>query len=460
MRDVGQLAIRGQRFAYTHVPDGATILEARGELPEGRAKEGIGLLSPARHRREAEENGRERESRENGMIMRTNLATVLDPNRRSNDAGEFEAALRRRIVGQDQAVEKVVEIYQMFLAGLNAPGRPVGNLLFLGPTGSGKTRVVEAMAEALFGDSRACIKIDCAEFQHSHEIAKLIGSPPGYLGHRETHPLLTQEALNQWFTEKLKLSILLFDEIEKASDSLWQLLLGILDKATLTLGDNRRVDLSQCIIILTSNLGASEMTNLVDGGLGFAPKAVEVDETFDDKIQRTAVDAARRKFTPEFMNRIDKTVVFKTLRDEHLSQILDIELGMVQQRVLMAAGTNQFVFNCTAAVKEFLLKEGTDPRYGARHLKRAIERNLVFPLANLVATGQVKLGDFVRVDMASENKMIFVKEAENAMAPVLLERYGAAAANIPLHARHAPRLTAVALRRKPDRGEQVKFDCR
>jgi ATP-dependent Clp protease ATP-binding subunit ClpA len=334
-------------------------------------------------------------------------------------------------VGQDQAIEKVVEIYQMFLAGLNAPGRPVGNLLFLGPTGSGKTRVVEAMAEALFGDARACIKIDCAEFQHSHEIAKLIGSPPGYLGHRETHPLLTQEALNQWFTEKLKLSILLFDEIEKASDSLWQLLLGILDKATLTLGDNRRVDLSQVIIIMTSNLGAGEMMNLVDGGFGFAPKVVEVDESFDDKIQRTAVEAARRKFTPEFMNRIDKTVVFKTLRDEHLSQILEIELGMVQQRVLMAAGTNQFVFSCTPAVKEYLLKEGTDPRYGARHLKRAIERNLVFPLANLVATGQVKLGDFVRIDMASENKMMFVKEAENAMAPIMLERYGAAAGNQP-----------------------------
>src|ERR1700757_1089061 len=363
--------------------------------------------------------------------MKTIASTVLDPSRRSSDARDFESGLHRKIVGQDAAVEKVVEIYQMFLAGLNAPGRPVGNLLFLGPTGTGKTRVVEAMAESLFNDTRACIKIDCAEFQHSHEIAKLIGSPPGYLGHRETHPLLTQEALNQWFTDKLKLSILLFDEIEKASDSLWQLLLGILDKATLTLGDNRRVDLSQCIIIMTSNLGAGEMTSLVDGGFGFAPKAVEVDQSFDDKIQRTAVEAARRKFTPEFMNRIDKTVVFKTLRDEHLAQILDIELGMVQQRVLMAAGTNQFVFNCTAAVKEYLLKEGTDPRYGARHLKRAIERNLVFPLANLVATGQVKLGDFVRVDMASENKMIFVKEAENAMAPIMLERYGAAAANQP-----------------------------
>jgi ATP-dependent Clp protease ATP-binding subunit ClpB len=367
--------------------------------------------------------------------MRTNLATVLDPNRRSNDAKDFEGALRRKVVGQDQAIEKVTEIYQMFLAGLNPPGRPVGNLLFLGPTGSGKTRVVEALAESLFGDARACIKIDCAEFQHSHEIAKLIGSPPGYLGHRETHPLLTQEALNQWHTEKLRLSILLFDEIEKASDSLWQLLLGILDKATLTLGDNRRVDLSQCIIIMTSNLGAGEMTGLVDGGMGFATQPNAVDAKLDDKISRTAIEAARRKFTPEFMNRIDKVVVFKTLRSEHLSQILEIELGMVQQRILQGAGASQFVFTCTQKVKEFLLQEGTDPRYGARHLKRAIERNIVFPLANLVATGQVKLGDFVRIDLAGESRLTFVKEAEGAMVPVLLERYGAAATAPPAAAK-------------------------
>ncbi len=364
--------------------------------------------------------------------MKTVVNTMLDPTRRSNDAREFESALRRRIVGQDQAVEKVVEIYQMFLAGLNPPGRPVGNLLFLGPTGSGKTRVVEAMAEALFGDARACIKIDCAEFQHSHEIAKLIGSPPGYLGHRETHPLLTQEALNQWHTETLKLSILLFDEIEKASDSLWQLLLGILDKATLTLGDNRRVDLSQCIIIMTSNVGAGEMTNMVEGGLGFASKAIQVDGAFDDKISRTAVDAARRKFSPEFMNRIDKSVVFRTLRAEHLQQILEIELGMVQQRILMASSANQFVFSCTPKVKSFLLHEGTDPKYGARHLKRAIERHIVFQLANLVATGQVRLGDFIRIDMTPEGKLMFVKEAENAMVPMLLERQGAAAGAFPM----------------------------
>jgi len=355
--------------------------------------------------------------------MKTGIHTALDPSRRSSDAQEFETALRRRIVGQDAAIEKVTEIYQMFLAGLNAPGRPVGSLLFLGPTGSGKTRVVEAMAEALFGDPRACIKIDCAEFQHSHEIAKLIGSPPGYLGHRETHPLLTQEALNQWHTEKLKLTVLLFDEIEKASDALWQLLLGILDKATLTLGDNRRVDFSHCVIVLTSNLGAAEMNEMINGAMGFHHPPALMDANIDDKITRTAQEAARRKFSPEFMNRIDKMVVFKMLKPEHLEQILEIELGMVQQRVLQSSGNNQFVFSCTQRLKEFLIEQGTDAKYGARHLKRAIEKNIVFPLANLVATAQVKLGDFVRIDLNAERCPVFVKEAEGAMVPVLLEKY-------------------------------------
>ena len=281
------------------------------------------------------------------------------------------------------------------------------------------------MAEALFGDPRAVIKIDCAEFQHSHEIAKLIGSPPGYLGHRETHPLLTQEALNQWHTDKLKLTLLLFDEIEKASDALWQLLLGILDKATLTLGDNRRVDLSHCLIVMTSNLGAGEMNDLLNGGFGFANSQTpgQIDSGLDEKIMRTAQEAARRKFSPEFMNRIDKSVVFKTLKPEHLEQILEIELGMVQQRILQATGNNQFVFSCTQKVRRFLLEEGTDPKYGARHLKRAIEKNIVFPLANLVATAQIRLGDFIRIDM-KETQLTFTKEAEGALVPVLLEKYG------------------------------------
>ena len=345
-----------------------------------------------------------------------NFTIALDPTRRNKEAASFANALHRNIVGQDQAVEEVAQIYQTFLAALNPPGRPVGNLLFLGPTGSGKTRVVESMAQALFGNPRACIKIDCAEFQHSHEIAKLIGSPPGYLGHRETHPLLTQQAIDQWHTEDLKLSILLFDEIEKASDSLWQLLLGVLDKGTLTLGDNRRVDLSRCIIIMTSNLGAAEMSNLANGRFGFSPKQEVHEDRFDEKIDRTAIEAARRKFTPEFMNRIDKVVVFKTLRSAHLQKILDLELEMVQQRILGASGSKKFLFGCTESVKRFLLEEGTDAKYGARHLKRAIEKYLVSPLANLVATAQLKFGDFVRIDLDSAGQLIFTKEPEGAVS--------------------------------------------
>ncbi|MCL6565366.1 MAG: AAA family ATPase [Acidobacteriia bacterium] len=342
----------------------------------------------------------------------------LDPTRRSVESREFEAALRRKIVGQDEAVQALVEMYQVFRAGLNPPGRPVANLLFLGPTGSGKTRIVEAAAEILFGDARAVIKVDCAEFQHSHEIAKLIGSPPGYLGHRETHPLITQEALAQYHTEKLKLSFLLFDEIEKASDALWQLLLGILDKATLTLGDNRRVDLSQTMIFMTSNLGGSEITELLTGGLGFVQPADKRESRLDEKIERTAAEAARRKFSPEFMNRIDKVVVFHPLRPEQLEKILDIELEMVQQRVLETAG-KQFLFRVTPEARAFLLREGTDIKYGARHLKRAIERHIVYPLANLLATEQIRLGDVLAIDSSGEG-LIFRKEAEGAVLPVEL----------------------------------------
>ena len=344
----------------------------------------------------------------------------LDPTLRSLESRDFEVGLRRKIAGQEEAVQAVVDLYQVFRAGLNAPGRPVGNLLFLGPTGAGKTRVVEATAEVLFSDARAVLKVDCAEFQHSHEIAKLIGSPPGYLGHRETHPLITQEALVQYHTEKLKISFLLFDEIEKASDALWQLLLGILDKATLTLGDNRRVDLSQTMIFMTSNLGGGEITELMTGGMGFAPTVPpETRARLDQKVERTASEAAKRKFAPEFMNRIDKVVVFHPLRSEQLEQILEIELGMVQQRVLETA-KGRFLFRVTHPARDFLLREGTDMKYGARHLKRAIERHVVYPLASLLATEQVSLGDVISIDWnGSENGLVFLKEAEGALVPMV-----------------------------------------
>src|ERR1051326_8157400 len=199
---------------------------------------------------------------------------VLQPEKKSSEVLNFENELRRRIVGQDEAVKQLIDVYQITRAGMEVPGRPIANLLLLGPTGSGKTRIVEAAAEILFGDADAVVKVDCAEFQHSHEIAKLIGSPPGYIGHRETSPILTQDRLDARHTDKLKLTFVLFDEIEKASDALWQLLLGILDKATLTLGDNRRVDFSRTIVFMTSNLGASEMSRLTTGGIGFAPTQI------------------------------------------------------------------------------------------------------------------------------------------------------------------------------------------
>lgn len=342
----------------------------------------------------------------------------LDPDQKSPRAQEFEEKLSTRIVGQERAVRRMSGLYQIFLAGMNPLNRPVGTMLFLGPTGSGKTRVVEAAAEVLFGDPGAVIKIDCAEFQHSHEIAKLIGSPPGYLGHRETSPMLTQENLDRYHTEETKLSLVLFDEIEKASDSLWQLLLGILDKATLTLGDNRRVDFSHTMVIMTSNLGAREMSELISGGMGFVPTQGAKnpnDSEVDQKIYRTAVEAARRKFSPEFMNRIDKVVVFRSLKEHHLRQILELELASVQDRIMRSAGT-KFVFQCSDTAKDMLLKEGIDFKYGARHLKRSIERFLVYPLSNLVATDQVGLGDLVHVDLhETQNKLVFSKRSGGAL---------------------------------------------
>jgi ATP-dependent Clp protease ATP-binding subunit ClpB len=352
----------------------------------------------------------------------------LDPNLRSNTTIEFQDALRSKIVGQAEGVQALVDLYQVFCAGLNSPGRPVGNLLLLGPTGSGKTRIVEAAAEILFGDPRAIIKVDCAEFQHSHEIAKLIGSPPGYLGHRETHPLITQESLAANHREDLKLSFLLFDEIEKASDALWQLLLGMLDKATLTLGDNRRVDLSQTVIFLTSNLGGGEITELMEGGMGFVQPADKPVTGLDEKVERTAVEAARRKFSPEFMNRLDKVVVFHPLKREQLEEVLEIELGQVQQRVLETA-KGQFLFRVTSDGRDFLLQEGTDQRYGARHLKRAIERYVVYPLANLLATEQVHLGDLVCIDWDRKHQgLTFAREGEGALVTSAAKQTGQLAA--------------------------------
>jgi ATP-dependent Clp protease ATP-binding subunit ClpA len=355
------------------------------------------------------------------------MTKVLDPAQTGRDALKLEAGLRQRIVGQEEAIQQVVQAYQTNLSGMSSPGRPVCNLLFLGPTGSGKTRLVEAVAESLVGDARAVLKVDCAEFQHSHEISKLIGSPPGYLGHRETHAALSQDALNAHHTDAIKLSFLLFDEIEKASDALWNLLLGILDKATLTLGDNRKVDFSRAMIFMTSNLGATEMDAMVRPRLGFAAGEAArrcdpgaVGNQLTERISRIGLEAARRKFTPEFMNRIDRTVVFRSLGTEELRGILSIELKAVQERILSTASSSAFVLTVTESARDFLLREGTDLKYGARHLKRAIERHLVHPLSNLIATEQVAGGDLLRIDFdETQTQLTFLKDVSWRPASVI-----------------------------------------
>jgi len=355
-----------------------------------------------------------------GANKMSRVNVPLDPTRTGREAEALEVGLSRMIVGQDEAIQQIVNIYQMYLTGMTPPGRPIGSFLFLGPTGSGKTRIVEAAAESLVKSPRSVVKIDCAEFQHSHEIAKLIGSPPGYLGHRETHPLLSQEVLSQYHTETCKLSFVLFDEIEKASDALWNLLLGILDKGTLTLGDNRKVDFSRALIFMTSNLGATEMSALMNPRVGFGacdsigkPQNGTIDDKMNAKLSRSGADAARRKFTPEFINRLDKIVTFKPLGSDELKRILEIELNMVQQRIFNTSPDRSFVFKASETAKAFLLREGTDLKYGARHLKRAIERLLVQPMSNLIATDQVRGGDCVHVDFDAEaNSLSFLKEAE------------------------------------------------
>lgn len=381
-------------------------------------------------------------------------AEVLNPRSPSPRASKLESELRRSIVGQDEAIQQIVNVWQVHECGLGTPGRPVASLLLLGPTGTGKTRIVEATAGALSGNERAVIKVDCGEFQHSHEIAKLIGSPPGYLGHRETAPMLSQENLNAHHSKEVKVSFLLFDEIEKGSDALWNLLLGILDKGVLTLGDNRRVDFSQAMIFMTSNLGAAEIEGMLWPKLGFfAGAATErplKDPKFGDKLKKTAVEAARRRFSPEFLNRIDKVVVFKPLSRDELHQILALELHGLRERILAGGPARAFGLKVSEDSRDYILSQGYDPRYGARHLKRALEKALVQPLANLVATGQVKGGDLVDVDLSEDRaELVFTRRASGVPMPVIAAMFGLA---MPI----PPQAAAAAAAGSPSRKRSAK----
>ena len=299
---------------------------------------------------------------------------TLDLTRVSKKVKLMQEKFALRIVGQTDAVTALTDVLENYYGGFRDIARPVGSVLFLGPTGTGKTRAVEALCEGLFNFKDAMIKVDCAEFQHSHEIAKLIGSPPGYLGHRETPARFTQRQLNAYSSPEMPLSVVLFDEIEKACDELWHLLLGILDKGTLTIGDNSTIKFHDTIIVMTSNIGASQMADATDEvGLGFQ---TPVKSVTDARMQDIAMSAAKKKFTPEFLNRLDRIVMFKTLTREQVTEIMGLELGLLQTK--MFEQHNSRLCPSPAALDE-ILRRGYSTKYNARELRRVIEREISSP---------------------------------------------------------------------------------
>lgn len=307
----------------------------------------------------------------------------LDVSGLSEKAQKVKDEIERNIVGQKDGINALIDIVEKFNANIMDNSRPIGSALFLGPTGSGKTKLVEEFCNALYNDENRCVKIDCGEFQHTHEIAKLIGSPPGYLGHKETPARLKQSTLDGLHTTDFPFSIILFDEIEKASDALWHLLLSILDKATITLGDNTSTNFSKSIILMTSNAGSVKMTKAVDGGMGFQfiPTESYVD---DDEIARIGIDAAKKKFTPEFINRLDRMVAFHTLSKEQIAEVANKEIDRLQRTILIKSNPIIF-FRCTPACKQQLIDEGFDPKYNGRHIRRVVERQLGLPLAKIIS---------------------------------------------------------------------------
>jgi ATP-dependent Clp protease ATP-binding subunit ClpA/CheY-like chemotaxis protein len=330
----------------------------------------------------------------------------------TNLVEDLTAVLSQKVVGQPAATTVIVPYVQMFQAGLSPEGRPVGVFLLLGPTGTGKTKTVEALAEVLHGSEKNVLKVDCGEFQMEHEVAKLIGAPPGYLGHRETQPMLTQQKLNAVTSEKNNISLVLFDEIEKAAPSMTRLLLGVLDKGILRLGDNSTVNFEKSLVFLTSNLGAREMMREINPDFGF--QSVKQAERADltSKLQNIALVAVRKRFSPEFVNRIDCIITYQPLTAESLSAILEKQIADLQNHVNTRLGNRSFILDVPAEARQFLLDKGTSPEYGARELKRAIHRFLTQPLATMVATNQVNPQARVWVEVNAEADKLMLRSAE------------------------------------------------
>jgi CheY-like chemotaxis protein len=331
---------------------------------------------------------------------------------------DLSAVLSRKVVGQPAATRVIVPYIQMFQAGLAPEGRPVGVFLLLGPTGTGKTKTIEALAEVLHGSEKNVLKVDCGEFQMEHEVAKLIGAPPGYLGHRETQPMLTQQKLNAVTSEKCSLSLVLFDEIEKAAPSMTRLLLGVLDKGTLRLGDNSTVNFEKSLVFLTSNLGAREMLREINPEFGFQSVRTADRTDLTSKLQGIGMGAVRKRFSPEFVNRIDCIITYQPLTVESLSTILDQHIVDLQNHVNTRLSNRSFTLDVPFETRQFLLKKGTSAEYGARELNRTIHRFLTQPLATMVATNQISPGALVRAELGEDGKLILrSQDGDGEMGP-------------------------------------------
>ncbi len=336
--------------------------------------------------------------------------------------------LSRIVVGQADALSRIVPYLQMYKARLNAPDRPAGVFLLLGPSGTGKTRTVEALAEIIHGSTKHLLKIDCAEYQSDHEVAKLIGAPPGYIGHRETKPLLTQERLLASVSPQCDLALVLFDEIEKAAPAFTALLLGLLDRGTLRLGDNTSVTFEKSLVFLTSNLGARDMLKEAQPHVGFRGVDRRSAEATADRLQAIALAAVRRRFSPEFVNRIDVVITYRALERAAYEEILDHHIEELQQHIDTRLADRSFTIDVTAAARRRLLERGTSVEYGARELRRAVHRLLTQPLAALVADGRTRPGGVVTIDADAESEGLSLRPDQaplvaaggTATAPVVL----------------------------------------
>lgn len=340
----------------------------------------------------------------------------------SASSKDLVGLLSQKVVGQSAATQCIVPYIHMCQAGLAPEGRPAGVFLLLGPTGTGKTRTVEAIAEVLHGSPKNILKVDCGEFQMEHEVAKLIGSPPGYLGHRETPPMLTQQALGSITTKDCDLAIVLFDEIEKAAPTMTRLLLGILDRAILRLGDNTTVNFEKSLIFFTSNLGAREMMKELRPDFGFQAGVTKRRDDLVNKLENIALGAVRKRFSPEFVNRIDAVVTYQPLDEQALSIILDQHIDELQHHVNTRLSARCFTLEVPPESKEFLLKKGTSEEYGARELKRTLHRHVTQPLATLVAMGQIEPGARVRLDMSEDGESLVIHTVKGERAKAVSQK--------------------------------------